>query len=191
MRNEYLLYILLVPAVLAFFLWLFLRRPKKKATPPAAGQTALRNLTSVSNRPNAVAAGKTPPPVSSPLQTKDVSPEVLVERVLDILKRDYGDFVALLRYVLSFAAPSELLQNTELQRKFSHVDLLLQLSMRSTSLPSSPLGRRENESPSILTSPDIRAAIVSIVRILQEMPEIQEKGGERLNTLVDGFLEKL
>jgi hypothetical protein len=184
----YWLGILIVPAVAAFFLWIYLRRAKKrKDVSSTASLASLRNLTPPSGRPALASEGK----ISKTGLSKSTPPDMLMERVLNTLKNNYADFVSLLRFVLSTSSAADLLRNGELLRRFSHIDLLLQLSSRSAVISPSPIGKKELESSGILQSPDIRATIVSIVRILQEMPEIREKGGDQLNSLVDAFLEKL
>lgn len=121
-------------------------------------------------------------------ETKAVTPEILVDKVLAVMRDDYREFVSLVRLVLQHFPPAELLKNEELKRKFSHIDMMMQIAGRNnTSLPS---GKSSDQS-SLLHSPDVKANLVSIVRVLQEMPAVQEKLRDSLNPMVDSFLEKL
>jgi hypothetical protein len=169
------LYLILFVCLLALgiLFFVFLRgKGKKKARPSNVYRGA-----AVSQKPT-----------GGSLSAKPAEPQI--EKIISVLKEDHQEFTAILNYLLTRTSPEELMKNNELKRKLAHIELLLPHIQRSRI----PLSREQKvglRSTTSLFSPDLQATMVSVVRIIQEMSEIREKGGKTLNELVDAFLDKI
>ncbi len=127
-------------------------------------------------------------PSSSPVSAKPVEPQI--EKIVLGLKEVNEEFTAILNYLLTKTTAHELMKNVELKRKLSHIELLLPHVQRNKP-PAARDAQAGPQGKSFVFSPDLQATMVSVVRILQEMPELQEKGGKNLNELVDAFLDRI
>jgi hypothetical protein len=124
----------------------------------------------------------------SSVSSKPTEPQI--DKIIADLQGEHEEFVSVMRHITERFSPADLLKNIDLKRKMAHIELLLQ-HINKNSLQSTGDKGGRNLRTALIRSPDMRATMVSIVRIIQEMPEVREKCGKSFDDLVDAFLEKM
>ena len=135
--------------------------------------------------------GKPLKPGNAPLATFSSKPaEPQIDKIILGLQGECEEFVSIMRYITERFTAADLLKNSDLKRKMAHIELLLQHINKNSGQAAGEKGGK-NLRTALLRSPDMRATMVSVVRIVQEMPEVREKCGKSFDDLVDAFLEKM
>lgn len=113
-----------------------------------------------------------------------------VEAILPRIRDDYPEFVAIVEKVLAHISARSLMTNSELRRGFAHLESLVQRAERTP--PKGSLGIASEVALSAPeTKRDLKATMLTLIRLLDDVEGVREKSGSEIDELVDRILEKV